>query len=111
MELPFTAQGVNWVPSLQQFCILHIRRVAAALTVWRSMQNTTGRVERRWLNCLGSATWPEVVRRYCLYHPARFQDPLVDQGAGQPQPLWHPSSTVCDRHTDWNNHTSVIQGC
>ena len=45
-------------------------------------QNTTGRIERRWLNCLGAATWPEVVRRYCLFHASRFQDPDVTPTAG-----------------------------
>lgn len=45
------------------------------------MQNTTGRTERRWLNCLGLATWPEVVRRYCLFHPAKFQDTIITDAA------------------------------
>ena len=47
------------------------------------LQNTTGRTERRWLNCLGAATWPEVVRRYCLFHMAKFQDPQITDAAGE----------------------------
>ena len=46
-------------------------------------QNTTGRTERRWLNCLGAATWPEVVRRYCLFHMAKFQDPQITDAASE----------------------------
>ncbi|CAK0750991.1 hypothetical protein CVIRNUC_002033 [Coccomyxa viridis] len=45
------------------------------------LNNTTGRTERRWLNCLGAATWPEVVRRYCLFHMAKFQDPQITDAA------------------------------
>ncbi|BDA46316.1 probable Bromodomain adjacent to zinc finger domain protein 1A at N-terminal half [Coccomyxa sp. Obi] len=45
------------------------------------LNNTTGRTERRWLNCLGLATWPEVVRRYCLFHPAKFQDAIITDAA------------------------------
>lgn len=47
------------------------------------MQNTTGRTERRWLNCLGAATWPEVVRRYCLFHMAKYQDAQITNAAGE----------------------------
>ncbi|CAL5227755.1 g10774 [Coccomyxa viridis] len=46
------------------------------------LNNTTGRTERRWLNCLGAATWPEVVRRYCLFHMAKYQDPQITNAAG-----------------------------
>lgn len=51
------------------------------------VQNTTGRTERRWLNCLGLATWPEVVRRYCLFHPAKFQDPDITYAASGSPPF------------------------
>lgn len=52
-----------------------------------TLQNTTGRTERRWLNCLGAATWPEVVRRYCLFHMAKYQDPQITDAAGESLPL------------------------
>jgi hypothetical protein len=51
--------------------------------VCRVLQNTTGRTERRWLNCLGLATWPEVVRRYCLFHPAKHQDSIITDAASK----------------------------
>lgn len=53
------------------------------MCVCRVLQNTTGRTERRWLNCLGLATWPEVVRRYCLFHPAKHQDPIITDAASK----------------------------
>lgn len=65
--------------------------MADGLFLW--LQNTTGRVERRWLNCLGAATWPEVVRRYCLFHMAKFQDPRATEGASESLPYHSPCHT------------------
>ncbi len=63
------------------------------------VQNTTGRTERRWLNCLGLATWPEVVRRYCLFHPAKHQDAIITDAASAPLlPLFLPPCTCTHMH-------------